>query len=121
MFVLTTNAQQRLEKASQSIKADKEAVINLNTNYTNIEIDTWNKDVVEIEAYVESNELTKEELQKVLDNWQVEIEGSGENITIVTHGSHGSFDWEFDFANDFAFDALHDFRFEMADFNARTT
>ena len=115
MFAFITNAQQKLEKASQSIKADKEAVINLNTNYTNIEIDTWDKDVVEIEAYVESSELTKDELQKVLDNWEVEIEGSGKEITILTQGSHGAFDWDFDFANDFAFDALYDFQFELAD------
>ncbi|MEJ2113419.1 MAG: hypothetical protein P8X62_06940 [Flavobacteriaceae bacterium] len=116
MFAFTTNAQQKLEKASQSIKADKEAIINLNTNFTNIEIDTWNKDIVEIEAYVESSELTQEELQRVLDNWDVEIEGSGDNITIATHGSHESFDWDFNFANEFAFDALHDLQFEMADF-----
>jgi len=117
MSVFITQAQQKLEKASQSIKADKEAIINLNTNYTNIEIDTWSKDIVEIEAYIESENLTKEELQIVLDNWDVEIEGSGDNITIVTSGSKMSYDYNYnyDFVDHSAFEALHDLQFDLAD------
>jgi hypothetical protein len=83
LCILNVSAQQKLEKISQSVQANKDVVIDLNTSYTNIEIDTWNKDVVEVEAYIESSELTKEELQEALDNWDVQIEGSGQNIVEI--------------------------------------
>ena len=48
---------------SQTIKVDKEVTIDLNTSYCNIVFDTWNKNVVEIEAYIEGEKLSKEELE----------------------------------------------------------
>lgn len=45
LTVLGTKAQQKLEKISQSIKVTDQVTIDLNTNYTTIEIDTWNKDL----------------------------------------------------------------------------
>ena len=62
--MLSIQAQQKLEKISKSINVNKDATIDLNTSHTNIEIETWNKDVLEVEAYIESDKLTKEELQK---------------------------------------------------------
>ena len=51
--------QQKLTKVSQSINVDKEAVVDLNTSYCNIVFETWNKDVVEVEAYIESDKFWK--------------------------------------------------------------
>ena len=90
------NAQQKLQKISKSVNVDKDVTLKLNTNYTNIEVETWNKNEIEVEAYIESEELSKEDLQKILKNWDVEIEGSGDYVTISTGGDiHVLYDDEF--------------------------
>ena len=99
--VFSLNAQQKIEKVSKAVKANKDVTLNLNTNYTNIEIDTWDKNEVQVEAYIESKKLSKKELQEILDTWDVDIEGSGSNVSIKTNGGFGSkhdFNFDFDFS-----------------------
>ncbi|NRB58764.1 MAG: hypothetical protein HRU50_02360 [Winogradskyella sp.] len=79
-------AQKKLSKTSQSIKVNKDVVVDLNTSYAEIEIDTWNKDIIEIEAYVESDKLSKEELQRVLDAWNLKVDGSNDRVEISSEG-----------------------------------
>jgi len=98
LSVFSLNAQQKLEKTSQSVKANKDVTLNLDTSHTNIVIDTWNKNEVSVEAYIESKELTKEELKDVLESWDVDVEGSGTDISISTSGGKvGSYNFDFDF------------------------
>jgi len=92
LLTFSLSAQQKLEKASQSIKANKDVVINLNTTHTDIEVDTWNKNYIEVEAYMESDKLTKEQLQKALKAWKVNINGTTEEVTIESNKSGGL--WE---------------------------
>ena len=113
---ISTFAQQKLEKISQSIHVDDNVVIDLNTNYTNIEIETWNKDVIEIEAYMESDKLTKEELKKVFDNWQVNVDGSKESVRIKTGGSLDLWSNDFALFDENSFDAsLKELEIKLAD------
>ncbi|HKK11380.1 MAG TPA: hypothetical protein VJ945_01005, partial [Flavobacteriaceae bacterium] len=48
---LSLVAQQKLNKLSKSINVAKDATINLNTSYVQIEVDTWNKSTLEVDAY----------------------------------------------------------------------
>lgn len=79
-------AQKKLTKTSQSIKVNKDAVVDLNTNYVEIEIDTWNKDVVEVEAYIESEKLSDEELKEALKVWNLKVDGSKDKVIISSNG-----------------------------------
>jgi hypothetical protein len=87
-FLVTgfTMAQQKLTKVSQSIKVNKDVSLDLNTSYCNIIIDTWNKDVLEVEAYIEGEHLTDEELQNALKNWGVDVDASTDKVSISTQG-----------------------------------
>lgn len=85
------HAQQKLTKASQSLKVDKTATINLNSDYTTVQIDTWNKDVIEVEAFIESDKLSKEELQSALEQWRVDVSGSEDYVTISSNGIGNNF------------------------------
>jgi len=82
-------AQEKITKTSQSIKVAKDAIIELNTNNVQIEIDTWSRDIVEIEAYIESSSLSQEELNEAVQGWDLEINGSNDNISIQSGRSHG--------------------------------
>lgn len=114
--MLSMTAQQKLNKLSKTINVSKDATIDLNTSYVQIEVDTWNKNTVEVEAYIESDKLSKEELKKALDEWNISVEGSGDVVTISSHGNRGSWsDHDFNFDFDFDFDALKDLKFQLAD------
>ncbi|MCA0153744.1 hypothetical protein [Winogradskyella vincentii] len=104
-------AQNKLSKTSQSIKVSKDVVVDLNTNYVEIEIDTWNRDIVEVEAYIESSVLSGEDLQRALDAWNLEINGSNNKVVISSTGgrSVGLFGEE-----DYA-DLLRDLEIQLAD------
>ncbi|GAA4974712.1 hypothetical protein [Algibacter aquimarinus] len=88
-FLITGSllAQNKLTKLSQSIKVDKDVTIDLNTSYTNIIFDTWNKGNVEIEAYIEGEELSKEELEDALKSWDIDVDASTNKVSISTKGS----------------------------------
>ncbi|MEO1031436.1 MAG: hypothetical protein AAFX55_08520 [Bacteroidota bacterium] len=88
LCLLTTfgYAQQKLSKTSQSIKVSKDVVVDLNTSYAEIEISTWNKDIVEVEAYLESDKLSAEELERALEAWNLKVEGSDDKVIISSRG-----------------------------------
>jgi hypothetical protein len=112
---LSINAQQKLVKTTESIKADKDVTLDLNTSHTNIEIDHWNKNEVKVEAYIESKTLSNEELQDILDGWDVKIAGSDDKITIEAEGdSPWSWNYEFNFDGE-ALEALEELQSVMAD------
>lgn len=85
--VLAMSAQERLTKVEQSIKVGKDITLDLNTSYTNIIFDTWNKNTVEIEAYIEGDGLSKEELKQALKDWDVDVDVDGDVISIKTTGA----------------------------------
>ena len=113
LCLLTTfgYAQKKLSKTSQSIKVNKDVVVDLNTSYVEIEIDTWNRDIVEVEAYIESTKLSEEELQRALKAWNLKVEGSNDRVIISSTGgrSVGLFGEE-----DYTI-LLKDLEFELAD------
>ena len=110
-------AQQKLTKVSQSIKVDKDVTIDLNTSYCNIVFDTWNKGTVEIEAFIEGDDLSKEELQDALKDWGVNVEGSQEKVLISTRGNTSPFVWAYnvDSDNEAAHAVLKELKFELAE------
>ncbi|TNJ43062.1 hypothetical protein KFZ70_11725 [Tamlana fucoidanivorans] len=79
-------AQQKLIKVSQAIKVNSDVNINLNTSHCNIVFDTWKKDVVEIEAYIEGEQLSEEELDDALKSWKIDIDATTDKVTIGTQG-----------------------------------
>ncbi|MFK7782355.1 hypothetical protein [Psychroserpens sp.] len=105
-FTFSVSGQQKLTKASQKINVSKDVNIDLNTSYVEIEIDTWNKNTLEIEAYIEDEKMTKEELQDALKNWDLKIEGSGDYVKISSEGS-GFPSW----------DGVQSYRFDLEDLN----
>ncbi|WP_052172364.1 hypothetical protein [Psychroserpens jangbogonensis] len=86
-FTISVSAQQKLTKLSEKIDVTKDVNIDLNTSYVQIEIDTWNKNTLEIEAYIEGKKLSKEELQEALKAWNLKVEGSGDYVKISSEGS----------------------------------
>ncbi|WP_299782228.1 hypothetical protein [uncultured Formosa sp.] len=109
-----TQAQQKLSKASQSLKVNKEVTINLESNYTIVKIDTWNKDVIEVEAFVESDHLSQSDLQNALKDWHVDVSGSSDFVNISSKGMQNGWDADYDFDMN-SISALQHLEFELAE------
>ncbi|MBU2951486.1 hypothetical protein KO493_12340 [Tamlana agarivorans] len=119
-FMTTANfyAQQKLTKVKQSIDVDKEVKIDLNTSHCNIVFDTWNKDVVEIEAYINGEQLTKEELKNALDTWDINVNASMQEVMIASKANHKNV-WVYNTGGDYDDEAVHaiieELKFELAE------
>ncbi|MGJ5642233.1 hypothetical protein [Formosa sp. S-31] len=112
-IALGVQAQQKLTKASQSLKVDKNVTIKLKSDYTTIKVDTWNKDIIEVEAFIESDKLSKEELQQALEQWRVDVSGSDDYVTITSSGMSGNMG-NLEFYDLASLEALKDLESELA-------
>ncbi|KJD35692.1 hypothetical protein PW52_08080 [Tamlana sedimentorum] len=111
-------SQQKLTKVSQSIKVDNGVVVDLNTSNTNIVIDTWNKRTVDIDAFVEGEKVSENELEAILDAWGVNVDASNKKVSINARGgqsgNYSSFLKNND-EGDMVNALLHELQFELAD------
>lgn len=80
-------AQNKANKLKQTNKVNKDVTVDLNTNYVQIEVDTWNKDEISVEAYLESEKLSEAELKEALKEWNLNIETSPSNVLISSKGN----------------------------------
>ncbi len=78
---LGISAQDRQDKLNEELAVNKNVTLNLNTSHTNIVFETWNKNTVSIEAYLEGD-LTDENSKRILESWQVAVSGDTNAITI---------------------------------------
>lgn len=115
-LTLSLSAQQKLTKTLKTVNANSDVTIDLNTSFTNIEIDTWDKNSIEVEAYIESSEMTNENLKQALEDWHLDIEGSGDEVEISSRGGFGgnyAYDFDFDYAIRDALEAIGDMDFDF--------
>lgn len=71
----------------ESFDASKDMTVQVNTTYTNVIFETWNKDKVEVEAFVDGDKLSKEEKQKIFDNWNLEVLGNSKQVKVTSNAS----------------------------------
>ncbi|WP_148639324.1 hypothetical protein [Aquimarina longa] len=75
------NAQDKQNKLSEKLMVNNDVTLTLNTSHTNIIFETWNKNTIAVEAYLEGN-LSEENNKRILDSWQVNVLGDQQNVTI---------------------------------------
>ena len=74
-------AQEKQNKLNEKLVVDNDVTVNLNTSHTNIVFETWNKNTVSVEAYLEGDSLD-ENNKRILDSWQVNVIGDNKEVTI---------------------------------------
>jgi len=75
-------AQDRQEKLNERISVASDVALNLNTSHTNVVFETWNRNEIGIEAYVEGENLDDENSKRIIESWQLDVLGDDQNITI---------------------------------------
>lgn len=119
LFVVAGTAIQAQEKSKtykETFNVDKEAVINLNTSYADIEFETWDKDQVEVTAVVELEGATDEEATSYFEKDLIKIMGNSKEIEVRTQGNRfGPMVYDFNSNFDFVFPDVPSVEHIMAD------
>lgn len=132
LFVcISINAQNQNHRKTYNEEFDtnKDVVIEINTRNTDVQIETWNKNKVSVEAIIEIEGVDSDKADKTLENWvfkaignKSEIEVSsksssmsnylfssnGENNIIINGQQHHDLEFDFDFPK-IELDNLHSF------------
>jgi hypothetical protein len=68
----------------ESFKVGEDVLVSVNVSYADVVFETWNKNVVEVEAYVEGKDLSEKEKQEILDNWELDILGNSKKVVVTS-------------------------------------
>jgi len=69
----------------ESFNVGDDAVVSVNTSHTNVVFETWNKDVVQVEAFIDDESLSAKEKAEVFKNWDLEVLGNSKKIVIKSN------------------------------------
>ncbi|WP_158009589.1 hypothetical protein [Tenacibaculum todarodis] len=88
LFVATVFAQKSDKKITEQFTTNKDVVVEINASNAEINVETWSKNKVAVEATVEVEGLSKEEAEKYLNNWKFEALGNKSKVVINANGNN---------------------------------
>ncbi len=104
-------AQKKSKTIHENFKVSDDLVLEINTSYADIEFDTWNRNQVDIEAVVEIEAATEEEVNDYFKNNPIHIIGNSQRIEISTNMEHHpAFAFNIEDEMEFHFDAQHELK-----------
>ncbi|WP_298764150.1 hypothetical protein [uncultured Polaribacter sp.] len=105
-FLGTTFAQKFDKKFTEKFKVNKDVEVAINASNTDINVTTWNKNEVLVEAFIEIEGLSKKDAENYFKDWKFEALGNKSKVQITAKGSNS-----FRFKNDFIIFNDTDFTF----------
>ncbi|MEH6405643.1 MAG: hypothetical protein V7767_00025 [Leeuwenhoekiella sp.] len=88
--ILTVTSSWAQNKTTQKLKerfnTDDNVSINVDTQYTDIVFEDWNKDEVEVEAVMETEGLSKDEIDRLMQDWKIGVQGNSKMVRISAAG-----------------------------------
>tara|TARA_R110002073_G_scaffold139232_2_gene289343 strand:- start:118417 stop:119478 length:1062 start_codon:yes stop_codon:yes gene_type:complete len=88
VFITSINAQKLDKKYTEHFNVNGDVVIDVNARYTDIEIETWNKNEVLIEAYIIiEGDYEQKVIDDYLKSWNFEALGNKKSIKITSKSS----------------------------------
>jgi hypothetical protein len=115
-FLGTTFAQKFDKKFTENFKVNNDVEIIIDASNTEINVSTWNKNEVKVEAFIEIEGLSKEEAEKYFKNWNFEALVNKRKVKLTSQGINS-----LGLRNDFIIFNDSDFNFpdiELPDFEA---
>ena len=89
LLFITAGSFAQTKKMSKTYKTTPEVNVELESRHTNIIIENWDRNEVQIEAYLEGDTGDKETTKKMLDAWKLSTASSNGKVKIVSLGSKG--------------------------------
>ena len=69
----------------ESFNVGDDVLVSVNTSHTNVIFETWNKDKVEVEAFIDDKSLSEAEKKKIFDNWNLDVLGNSKKVVITSN------------------------------------
>jgi len=69
----------------ESFDVGNDVLVSVNTSHTNVVFETWNKNIVEVEAFVDDESLSAKEKKEIFDNWNFEVLGNSKKVVITSN------------------------------------
>lgn len=82
-----TTAIAQTKKLEKTYKTNSNVVVTIDASHANVEVEHWDRNEVQVEAFLETKEKRKQELQKLLDNWKLDTRGTAGKVNIISKGS----------------------------------
>ena len=80
-------AQTKTTKLNERFATDADAIILADTQYADVVFENWNKNEIAVEAVIESQDLSQEELEQLVKGWQINVQGNSKGIRIISSGA----------------------------------
>ncbi len=111
IFSILLNAQEQHRKYTEKFTVKPTVTIDIDTRYTDIEIETWNKNEVIIEAYMSiEGEAELQKIEDYFEKWNFKAIGNKSEINIISKTANfidiNSFDFDTPDYSHIASDAL---------------
>lgn len=90
-------AQTYDKKVSESFKVNSDVELVINATHTDVIIEAWNKNEVEVFAVMEVEGVSKVEADKILSAWEFEALASKSIVKVTSNSDRFNFDFDFDF------------------------
>lgn len=74
------------KKMQKSFKTNKDVTLAIDAQHTNIIVEKWDKNEVQVEAFLEGNFKDKKEEQAMLASWRLDASGSPDRVNINSGG-----------------------------------
>ncbi|HEA29287.1 MAG TPA: hypothetical protein ENH91_04725 [Leeuwenhoekiella sp.] len=82
-------AQEKTTKITERYNVNEAVNLLLDSQNTDVVFQDWNKDEVQIEAILETEGLTEEQIEQLKNAWRVEVQGNSTTISIKSAGNTG--------------------------------
>ncbi|MCZ4320282.1 hypothetical protein O4H26_14910 [Aequorivita viscosa] len=79
------------KKYVESFNVNDNVEVSVNTSFTNVIFETWNKNKVEVEAFIEGDKLSASEKEQQMKNWKLDVTGNSKKVSINSNVSNQSF------------------------------
>ena len=83
LFSTVLFAQKQDKKVSESFNVNSDVVVDITARYTDVVIETWNKNVVSVEGVWQTDGLNKEESNELFESVDFEALGNKEKVVIT--------------------------------------
>ncbi|MDY7395173.1 hypothetical protein UMM65_07955 [Aureibaculum sp. 2210JD6-5] len=83
-------AQNHRRTYNEEFSTNKDVVIEVNTRNTDVQIETWNKNKVSVEAIIEVEGVEDVQAERTLDNWKFKAVGNKSEVEISAKSSGAS-------------------------------
>ena len=79
-------AMAQTKKLDKTLKTNSNVTLNVDATRTNVVVEQWDRNEVQVEAFLDMPNMSQEELNKALQNWKLDLHGTAGEVTVRSTG-----------------------------------